>query len=341
MNAIPDRQDRARPVAGRLATAPRPFPVPPDEQLTLTIDQVAELGRRLRDSVSAAVRMPGEVLDVVLATVLSGGHLLVEDHPGVGKTQLARSLARSLDGRFSRVQATVDLLPADIVGANVWRGDIGAFEFRPGPVFANVVLVDEINRATPKTQSGLLEAMEERQVTVDGETRPIPPPLVVIATQNPSAGYDGTYPLPPAQLDRFLAVVSLGYPTPEQEMSLLRAGPEPVVAAVSNPAQLQAAQEVIAEVHASDSLLRYVVELLGATREHPLAEVGASPRSGLLLLAAARARAALDGRGFVLPDDVQAIAPSVLVHRIQPAAAAPPHAPAQVVEDALRRVRAR
>lgn len=278
MNAIPDRHDRARTAAGRLATAPRPLPVPPDEQLTLTIEQVAELGERLRDNVSAAVRMPAQVLEVVLATVLSGGHLLVEDHPGVGKTQLARSLARSLDGRFSRVQATVDLLPADIVGANIWRSDTATFEFRPGPVFANIVLVDEINRATPKTQSGLLEAMEERQVTVDGETRPIPPPLIVIATQNPSAGYDGTYPLPPAQLDRFLAVVSLGYPSAEQEMSLLRAGPEPIVAAVSNPGQVQAAQDAIAEIYASDSLLSYVVEVLAATREHPLAEVGASPR---------------------------------------------------------------
>jgi len=287
------------------------------------------------------VRMPADVLDVVLATVLAGGHLLVEDHPGVGKTQLARSLARSLDGRFSRVQATVDLLPADIIGANVWQADAAAFEFRPGPIFANVVLVDEINRATPKTQSGLLEAMQERQVTVDGVSRPIPPPFVVIATQNPSAGYDGTYPLPPAQLDRFLSVVSLGYPTPEQEVALLRAGPEPQVNAVTDPAHLLAAQRAVAAVHASDPLLRYIVDLLAATRAHPLAAVGASPRSGLLLLAAARAVAAMDGRAFVLPDDVQAVARPVLTHRIQPSGTAPADARAEVVEDALRRVRAR
>jgi MoxR-like ATPase len=342
MSAIADRNRRARALsAGRLTTASRPHPIPPDGEPALTAEEVAELGDRLRANVSAAVRMSARVLDAVLATVLAGGHLLVEDHPGVGKTQLARTLARSLDGRFSRVQATVDLLPADIIGANVWQADGAAFEFRPGPVFANVVLVDEINRATPKTQSGLLEAMEERQVTVDGDSRPIPPPFIVIATQNPSAGFDGTYPLPPAQLDRFLSVVSLGYPSPEQEVSLLRAGPEPVVTAVTEPALLLAAQRTVAQVHASDPLLRYVVELLTATRDHPLAAVGASPRSGLLLLAAARATAALDGREFVLPDDVQTVARSVLTHRIQPAGVGSAEAQAEVVEDVLGRVRAR
>ncbi|TNY38555.1 AAA family ATPase [Thermomonospora catenispora] len=342
MSAIADRNRRARSVPqGRLATASRPHPVPPGAELALTVTDVAELGDRLRDNIAGAVRMPAEVLDVVLATVLACGHLLVEDHPGVGKTQLARTLARSLDGRFSRIQATVDLLPADIIGANIWQADSATFEFRPGPVFANVVLVDEINRATPKTQSGLLEAMEERQVTVDGESRPIPPPFIVIATQNPTAGYDGTYPLPPAQLDRFLAVVSLGYPTPEQEMSLLRAGPEPEVSAVADPTLLLAAQQTVAAVHASDELLRYVVDLLSATRVHPLAAVGASPRAGLLLLAAARAAAALDGREFVLPDDVQTMARPVLTHRIQPSGAGGADAQAEIVEDVLAKVRAR
>jgi MoxR-like ATPase len=339
MDAIPDHHNgRPRPVtAGRLTTCPRP--VTADDPLS--IEQVAELGDRLRENIRAAVRMPDEVLEVVLAAALAGGHLLVEDHPGVGKTQLARTLARSLDGRFSRVQATVDLLPADIIGASIWRSDIAAFEFRPGPVFANVVLVDELNRATPKTQSGLLEAMEERQVTVDGQSRPIPAPFVVIATQNPGAGYDGTYALPPAQLDRFLARISLGYPTADQELALLRDGPEPAAAAVSDPPRLLAAQETVAGVHASDALLEYIVALLAATREHPLAEVGASPRSGLLLLAAARARAALEGRVFVRPDDVQAVAMSVLVHRIQPASAAPAGAQEEVVADAVGKVRAR
>ncbi|MBC6459339.1 AAA family ATPase [Actinomadura sp. HBU206391] len=343
MDAIPDHNGRTRPVsAGHLTPAPR-LPATTDDPhpLALRIEHIAELGDRVRANIRTAVRMPGDVLDTVLAAVLAGGHLLVEDHPGVGKTQLARSLARSLDGRFARVQATVDLLPADIVGASVWRADTAAFEFRPGPIFANVVLVDELNRATPKTQSGLLEAMEERQVTVDGESRPIPAPFMVIATQNPSAGYDGTYSLPPAQLDRFLARVSLGYPTEDQELALLRKGPDPVTTPVSNPAELLAAQQATAEVHASDALLRYVVALLTATREHPLAEVGASPRSGLLLLAAARAHAALDGRAFAVPDDVQKVAPTVLVHRIQPASAAPAHAQEEVVMDAVAKVRAR
>jgi MoxR-like ATPase len=349
MEAIPERNGHPRtaphgrlsPAPGPLSPASGPRPVAPLERAPLTVEEIAALGDRLRAGITSAVRMPADVLEVVLATVLAGGHLLVEDHPGVGKTQLARSLARTLDGRFSRVQATVDLLPSDIVGANVWRADTGEFEFRPGPVFANVVLVDEINRATPKTQSGLLEAMEERQVTVDGESRPLPSPMVVIATQNPSAGYDGTYPLPPAQLDRFLAMVSLGYPSVEEEMDLLRAGPEPAAEAVTDPERLLAAQEGAAAVHAADPLLRYVVDLLAATREHPLAEVGASPRAGLLLLAAARARAALHGRAFVLPDDVQALAVPVLAHRLQRTAAAPAHAPREVVEDAVRRVRAR
>jgi MoxR-like ATPase len=340
MDAIPDLAGRPRPVpAGRLTTCPRPLSVTADDPLTIA--QVAELGDRLRANIRAAVRMPEPVLDVVLATTLAGGHLLVEDHPGVGKTQLARSLARSLDGRFSRVQATVDLLPADIVGASIWRSDIAAFEFRPGPVFANVVLVDELNRATPKTQSGLLEAMEERQVTVDGQSRPIQAPFIVIATQNPGAGYDGTYSLPPAQLDRFLARISLGYPTADQELALLRDGPEPAAAPVSDPAWLLAAQKAAAAVHTSDALLEYIVAVLAATREHPLADVGASPRSGLLLLAAARARAALDGRAFALPDDVQAVARAVLVHRIQPAAAASAGAQEEVVADAVAKVRAR
>jgi MoxR-like ATPase len=288
------------------------------------------------------MQLPEQVLEVVMAVLLAGGHLLVEDYPGVGKTLLARSLARSLGGRFARVQATVDLLPADVVGASIWRPDIATFEFRPGPVFANVVLVDELNRATAKTQSGLLEAMEERQVTVDGQSWPLPQPFMVIATQNPTCGYDGTYPLPPAQLDRFLARVSLGYPTTDQEVSLLR-GPQRTakVAPTCNPAELLAAQQTTAAVHAADALLGYLVGVLQATRAHPLAEVGASPRAGLLLLGAARARAALAGRGFVVPDDVKALAQAVLAHRIQPAATATPDAGAQVVADALAQVLAR
>jgi MoxR-like ATPase len=312
------------------------------ERPELGVAEVAELSDRLRASVRAIVWLPEPVLEVVVAVLLAGGHLLVEDHPGVGKTQLARTLAHSLGGSFARVQATVDLLPADIVGASIWQPDSASFQFRPGPVFANVVLVDELNRATPKTQSGLLEAMQEGQVTVDGTSWPLPRPLVVLATQNPTAGNDGTYRLPPAQLDRFLARISLGYPSPEQEMALLRDQPYPLaVAPVCVPAELLAAQEATARMHAADALLRYVVGVLAATRAHPLAEVGASPRAGLGLLAAARARAALQGRSFVVPDDVKALAQPVLAHRIQPLATAAAEAPAQVVADAIAQVPAR
>jgi MoxR-like ATPase len=320
--------------AAEYACGPAPLEPP------LTLEEVAALGARLRANVRMGVHLPESVLDVVVAALLAGGHLLVEDHPGVGKTQLARTLASSLASRFSRVQATVDLLPSDIVGVSIWRPETASFEFQAGPVFAHVVLVDELNRATPKTQSGLLEAMQERQVTVDGDTRLLPAPFLLIATQNPTAGYDGTYPLPPAQLDRFLARVSLGYPTADQELALLSGG-QSHVPPVSSPPQVLAAQQAVAGVHTSQALLGYVVALVAATREHPLIEVGASPRAGLLLLAAARARAAVQGREFVVPDDVQAMAHAVLQHRLQPVAAAGPGAADQVVADVLAQVPAR
>jgi MoxR-like ATPase len=305
-----------------------------------SVDEVAALGARLRANVHRGVRLPAGVLDVLLATLLAGGHVLVEDHPGVGKTQLARTLARSLATSFSRVQATVDLLPSDVIGANIWRPESRSFEFRPGPVFAHIVLVDELNRATPKTQSGLLEAMQEQQVTVDGESHVLPEPFIVIATQNPTRGYDGTYPLPPAQLDRFLARVSLGYPTPDQEVDVLRGHASPV-APVTSAAELRASQLTVASVHGSEALLRYIVALLTATREHPLVEVGASPRAGLLLLAAARAQAAIAGRDYVVPDDVQAMTHAVLQHRLQLASPAGIAAAETVVADVLSAVKAR
>jgi len=330
-DADPDRlRSSARPAA------PAEGPVGPLEPAA-----VAELGDRLRDGVRRGVRLRDEVLEVVLATLLAGGHLLLEDRPGVGKTQLARSIAGALAGRFSRVQATVDLLPADVLGAAVWHAESRTFEFHPGPVFANVVLVDELNRATPKTQSGLLEAMQERQVTIDGVSHRLDPPFLVIATQNPSHGFDGTYPLPPAQLDRFLARVSLGYPSADDEEALLRDAPSPVHEPVGSLAELLAAQAGTRAVGTTEALRRYVVALLRATREHPLAEAGASPRSGLQLLDAARARAALHGRGFVLPDDVRALAPATLAHRIAPVAAAAPDAGREVVADVLAAVPAR
>jgi MoxR-like ATPase len=326
---------------GPVLASHRP-PVGTAEPAQLTVAEVAGLGGRLRVGVAGRVRLPEPVLEAVLAVLLAGGHLLVEDHPGVGKTQLARTLAHSVGGRFARVQATVDLLPADMIGASIWRPDSASFQFRPGPVFANVVLVDELNRATPKTQSGLLEAMQEGQVTVDGQSWPLPRPFVVLATQNPPAGQDGTYRLPMAQLDRFLARVSLGYPSPEQELDLLRGTSKPLaMARVCSPAELLAAQQATTRVHAADALLGYLVAVLRATRAHPLAEVGASPRTGAGLLAAARARAALQGRSFVVPDDVKALAQPVLAHRIQPVASAPAEASAQVVADAIAQVPAR
>ncbi len=329
--------DRLRPAVA-LESAP---PAADDDVRALDAPAIAAFGERLRAGVRQGVELRDDVLDVALAALLARGHLLLEDRPGVGKTQLARSIAGSVAGRFSRVQATVDLLPTDILGTTVWHAATGAFEFHPGPVFANVVLVDELNRATPKTQSGLLEAMQERQVTVDGRTHPLERPFMVIATQNPTEGYDGTYPLPPAQLDRFLARVSLGYPTADQEVRLLREDPEPPTTPVGSLRELLAAQAGVERVRTTEPLLRYVVAVLRATREHPLSEAGASPRSGLQLLGAARARAALLGRDFVLPDDVQALAPAVLAHRIQAVAAAPPEAAAEVVADVLRTVPAR
>jgi MoxR-like ATPase len=335
MSSLPEQSAARRPRPRLAATTGR------GQDDVATVAAVAELGARLRTTVETAMRISQETLDVVLATLLAGGHLLVEDHPGVGKTRLARTVAHGLGGRFSRVQATVDLLPGDVVGTNVWRAELSSFEFLPGPVFANVLLVDELNRATPKTQSGLLEAMQERQVTVDGFTRPVPAPFTVIATQNPAVGNDGTYPLPPAQLDRFMTQISLGYPSAEQEVSLLRDGREPPAQAVGLPSELLVAQATVAAVHAGDPLLRYIVSLLEATRRHPLTEVGASPRAGVLLLAAARARAALDGRDFVVPDDVQALAGPVLTHRIQSIEATSRGAAAQIVAEALAQVPAR
>ncbi|WP_246851400.1 MoxR family ATPase [Patulibacter sp. SYSU D01012] len=319
-----------------------PVAPPPEGPVApLDVPGVAALGERLRARIREGMQIDDDVLEVVLSVLLAGGHLLLEDRPGVGKTQLARTIAASIGGRFARVQATVDLLPSDVLGASVWHAGAERFEFHPGPIFANVVLVDELNRTTPKTQSGLLEAMQELQVTVDGRTHHLERPFLVVATQNPAAGFDGTYPLPPAQLDRFLARVSLGYPSAEQEAALLRERPQPPALAAGSLPELVAAHGGVTTVRTAEPLLAYVVALLRATREHPLAESGASPRAGLQLVGAAKARAALDGRDHVLPDDVQALAPAVLAHRIEPVPAAPLEAQAEVVADALRETPAR
>ena len=302
---------------------------------------VAALGARLAANVERAVKVPETVLRDALVTLVADGHLLIEDNPGVGKTALARALARSLDAEYARVQCTPDLLPGDIVGTNVFNQRENRFEFRPGPVFANVVLVDEINRASPKTQSGLLECMQERRVTVDVHSHELARPFLVVATQNPIE-YEGTYPLPEAQLDRFMVRVALGYPSASDEAAMLGEHAEHVrvldLEPVTDVAEVLAAQAAAGAVHASESLRRYVVGILEQTRSDPRIALGASPRAGLMLLKAAKAAAALDGRDHALPDDVQALAPSVLTHRLQLTPEAAGGLGADVVREAIERV---
>ncbi|WP_421885508.1 AAA family ATPase [Methylibium sp.] len=260
-----------------------------------------------------------------LACLLAGGHLLIEDVPGVGKTTLAHALAVSLGLRFSRVQFTADLMPSDLVGVSVYERGKESFVFHPGPVFAQVLLADEINRAGPKTQSALLEAMEEHQVSVEGETRPLPAPFFVIATQNPSDQL-GTYPLPESQLDRFLMCITLGYPDRASERALLsgRDRREAIheLQAVMNPTDLQAAQQAVLAVHASEPLLDYLQALIAATRDGRWFVEGLSPRAGISLLRAAKAHALLDARDYVAPDDLQAVLPQTVAHRLLPVAGA-------------------
>jgi MoxR-like ATPase len=303
--------------------------------------KVAELGVRLRDNIARAVKAPERVLRDVLVALLAEGHVLIEDYPGVGKTALARALARSIEAEYARVQCTADLLPADVVGTNVYNQRENRFEFRPGPVFANVVLVDEVNRASPKTQSGLLECMQEGHVTVDKQTHELARPFIVVATQNP-VEYEGTYPLPEAQLDRFMVRVSLGYPSAaaESEMLLDHAESDRVLdlEPVTEVAEVLAAQGTAAAVHGSEALRRYVVAILDATRADPRVDLGASPRAGLMLFRAAKAMAALDGRDHALPDDVQALADSVLAHRLLLGPGSGGDERAGVVRDALERV---
>jgi MoxR-like ATPase len=280
---------------------------------------VAEVGERLRDNIRQALKVRDGVVRDLLVALLADGHILIEDYPGVGKTALARALARSVDAEYARIQCTADLLPADVIGTNVFDRNTSRFEFHPGPVFANVVLVDEINRASPKTQSGLLECMQERRVTVDRESHELARPFIVIATQNPIE-YEGTYPLPEAQLDRFTVRLSLGYPSPDEEADMFAQHAEHDrvldLEAVADLGTVLAAQQAVAAVHASEPLRRYVVALCEATRTHEGVELGASPRAGLMLFRAAKAHAALEGRDHALPDDVQALAVSVLAHRL-------------------------
>ena len=279
----------------------------------------AALARRLAANVASAVQVAPRTLEQVIVALLAEGHVLVEDYPGVGKTALARAIARSIDCQFARVQCTSDLLPADVVGTNVYDAREQRFQFRPGPVFANIVLVDEINRASPKTQSGLLECMQEGSVTVDVQTHELARPFLVLATQNP-VEYEGTYPLPEAQVDRFMVRVSLGYPAPAAEANMLAehgVGDRVLtLGPVTTAAEILAAQQAATRVHASDALRDYIVGLLWHTREDPRVELGASPRAGLMLLRAAKAHALMHSREHALPDDVQALSEAVLAHRL-------------------------
>jgi MoxR-like ATPase len=271
------------------------------------------------EQVERVIRGKTEAIHLAVVCLLAEGHLLIEDVPGVGKTSLAKALARTTGGTWSRIQFTPDLLPSDVTGVSVWNRAHGEFEFRPGGVFANVVLADEINRASPKTQSALLEAMEERQVTVDGVTYPLAAPFVVIATQNPIE-LEGTYPLPEAQLDRFLMRITMGYPGRDAELAILEQQTDHVAVDVLRPvvdsAAVTAMCEAVAEVHVAPHLRSYVVDLADATRRHHDLVLGASPRGALALQRAARAYAASVGRDFVLPDDVKRLAPTVLEHRL-------------------------
>jgi MoxR-like ATPase len=280
---------------------------------------VRQLAERLIQNVERVIFGKRDVIELTVICLLCQGHLLIEDVPGVGKTMLAKALARSLGGSFKRIQFTPDMLPSDVTGNSIYNQKTGEFEFRPGPIMAQIVLADEINRATPKTQAALLEAMEERQVTVDGVTYRLGPPFLVLATQNPIE-YEGTFPLPEAQLDRFLMRVSLGYPSPEQEMAILDAQqfshPIEKLGQVTTIEEVVAMQEALKSVYADKLIKEYIVTLVDATRYHPDVYLGASPRGALTLFRTAQARAAIHNRDYVIPDDVKALAPATLGHRI-------------------------
>ena len=287
---------------------------------TVSVPEVAVRSGAILDEVERAVVGKREALELALCALLADGHVLIEDYPGLAKTLIARSFATVTGIRFSRVQFTPDLMPSDVTGASIFNQRTGEFEFRPGPVFTNVLLADEINRAPPKTQAALLEAMQERQVTTDDRTRALERPFLVLATENPIE-YEGTYPLPEAQLDRFLIRMRVGYPSADAEWQILerrleRGEDEPVLTPVVAPEELIAMQRAIEGVHVSESVGRYMVALVAATRESPSVQVGASPRGTLAVMKLARVRAALDGRDFVVPDDVKAVAVPALAHRL-------------------------
>ncbi len=305
--------------------------------------EVQAFANSLIENVEKVIIGKRDAVALTLTGLLAQGHLLIEDVPGVGKTMLARSIAKSIGCSFRRIQFTPDMLPSDVTGVSVFNQKTLEFEFRPGPVMAQIVLTDEINRATPKTQSALLEAMEERQVTVDGVTYPMKRPFLIMATQNPIE-YEGTFPLPEAQLDRFMLRISLGYPSKENEQKILDAQqfkhPIDDLDQAVTVDELVAAQEQVKQVYVDDLIKSYIVELVSMTREHPDAYLGASPRGSITLYKTAQVRAAMDGRDYAIPDDVKALAMSALAHRliVSPSARIKDVDPRAVVEDVLQSV---
>ena len=311
--------------------------------MAVEFSNVKILGRKLRENLGKVIIGKDESINLTIIAFLCQGHILIEDVPGVGKTMLARSLAKSLDCTFKRIQFTPDMLPSDVTGVSIYNQSSKEFEFKPGPLMAQIVLGDEINRATPKTQSALLEAMEERQMTVDGTTYPLPVPFMVMATQNPIE-YEGTFPLPEAQLDRFLMRIDLGYTSLRNEIRILElqqlVHPIMNLDPVVSLQEILEAQEAVKHIHVSTPVKRYIVEIVRETREHPEVYLGASPRGSLGLFRAGQARAAIDARDYVLPEDIKALAPNILPHRlvVSPAARLTDVSASQILRDVLSTV---